>query len=67
MVTMSKKRRKAPRPLPVVTFRNVEVCFSARTVSVNGRVIGPIEQDCLVFPILSGDAVFMPRDMERVG
>ena len=61
-----KKNRAKVLSAPVVTFRNVEVCFSARTVKVNGRTIGPVEADCLVFPILSGDAVFMPRDMERI-
>ena len=62
-----KKKQKASPPLPLVTFRNVEVDFEDRTVKVNGRLIGPVQARCLVFPILSGDAVFMPRDMERVG
>lgn len=64
---MGKKKRSKVHPLPVVTFRNVEVNFPERTVTVNGRSIGPIKADCLVFPILSGDAVFMPKDLDRVG
>jgi len=67
------KKKRAKRTqlsvpaLPLVTFRNVEVDFEARTVSVNGRKIGPVEARCIVFPILSGDAIFMAKDMERVG
>lgn len=52
-----------------VMLRNIEICWSKHTIKVNGREVGPFDpeaQDYVVFPILSGDAVFMPRDMERI-
>jgi hypothetical protein len=65
---VSKKGKKARGIMPpVVSYRIVAICFAERTVSIDGRTIGPVQADCLEFPILSGDAVFMPsRNVERI-
>jgi hypothetical protein len=65
---MGKKKKRQELLSPVVTFRTVTIDFEDRTVTINGTHYGPIEQRGFSFPILSGDAVFMPpRGMERVG
>ena len=59
---------EVPPPLPpTVTFRTMTICFSERTVDLDGRRIGPIDTDCVSLPILSGDAIFLPRPgQERI-
>ena len=49
-----------------IMLRNVTVDFEARTLSVDGRHYGPIEQRAFTFPILSGDAIFVSRELERI-
>lgn len=63
---MGKKKRAAYVPPPVVTIRTLTVDFEARTVHLDGRTI-TVDARCFVIPILSGEAVFMPRgNMERI-
>jgi len=68
---MSKKKKKNKAKVripPVVTFRTVSIDFDARTVTLDGRIVGPVGQRGLDFPILSGDAMFMPTaEWDRVG
>ena len=71
-----KKRRKRaaavraglgmnPTP-PRVTVRMLSVDFEARTITIDGSVID-VTARAVTLPILSGDAVFMPRgSMERI-
>jgi|GEM_PF-5482444 len=64
---MSKKRKRPAEP-PIMTFRTLTVCFSKRTVDIDGRTItiNP-DMDCLSLPILGGDAIFMPNNgFERI-
>ena len=43
-----------------VTVRTLEVDFEARTVSVDGRVYGPIEQRGFAIPLLDSTYPVMP-------
>lgn len=61
---MSKKRkRRLPEP---VTFKQIVVCFSAHTVTIDGAKYA-IDSDCFAMPILSSDSVYLTRGVERVG
>ena len=52
-------------PRPVVTVRTLEIDFTNRTFTLDGRVV-QVEAPRIVIPIVAGDAVFIPeRGMER--
>lgn len=43
-----------------ITMRTVAIDFDARTVSIDGRVYGPIPQAGFVFPLIDGTRAMMP-------
>ena len=57
------KKKKLP---PVVTIRTIVIDWEGRSVTINGRRIETTDARFLHIPILSGDAVFMSRDAERI-
>jgi len=65
---VSKRKVKSKltiNPLPLVTFRTLSVDFQARTITIDGAT-HHITTACVDMPILSGDAVFLPRNHERI-
>lgn len=48
-----------------VTLRSLSIDFEKRTVSVDGRVYGPIEQNALVIPLLDSTHPVMPSRMNE--
>ena len=52
--------------LPTVTIRTLSIDFDERTITIDGRVT-PVDARFVSLPILTGDAVFVPRgSMERI-
>lgn len=50
-----------------VSVSTLHISFKDRTVSRDGQTYGPIEADEFMIPILTGDASFVPRRMNRLG
>jgi len=62
---MSKKRKKAYRsPIearPPLTYRQLTICWSARTININGRTLDMSGMaDCLTIPITSDEYLLAP-------
>lgn len=68
MAKCKKKRCRRPARTfepPVVQFRQIAVDFENRTVEIDGE-LHTTPAPCMVIPILSGEAIFLPVGFERV-
>jgi len=56
-------------PSPVqdspTTFRTLTICFADKTIDIDGRHI-KVDANCLTIPILSDQAIYMPKGMDRI-